>query len=111
MTKRREQAVVPGVDEPTRARLAHALDKPGVVAAALIGSQASGKAGPLSDVDVAVGIAPDLEPRERHERHLKLLRAASEAVGTCWITSTPHRCEPRSPRESSAESPRRFGRR
>lgn len=82
MTKVREQAVVPPVDDAMRVRLARALDVPGVVAASLIGSQASGTAGPLSDVDVAVWLAPDLAPRERHERQLELLRAASEALGT-----------------------------
>ncbi len=82
VTKVREQAVVPPIDERLRVRLAYALDKPGVVAAALIGSQASGGAGQLSDVDLAVWLAPDLDPPERHEHRLELIRAASEALGT-----------------------------
>ncbi len=82
MTKVREQAVVPAIDGALRAGLVRRLDAPGVVAASLIGSQASGRAGPLSDVDIAVWLAPELDLDQRHERQLELLRAASEALGT-----------------------------
>jgi len=82
MTKVREEAVVPAIDEAMRARLVRALDTPGLVAASLIGSQASGRAGPLSDVDIAVWLAPELDLPQRHQRQLELLRAASEALGT-----------------------------
>jgi len=82
MTKLREQALVPPVDEVRRARLAGALDTAGVVAASLIGSQATGRAGPLSDVDVAVWLAPELDLHQRHERQLELIGAASRALGT-----------------------------
>lgn len=44
----------------------------GVVLAYLYGSQARGEAGPLSDVDVAVGFAPDVPPAERFRRTLQL---------------------------------------
>lgn len=44
----------------------------GVVLAYLYGSQARGEAGPLSDVDVAVGFAPHVPPDERFRRTLEL---------------------------------------
>jgi predicted nucleotidyltransferase len=59
MTKVREETVVAPIDAAARARLARALDAPGVVAASLIGSQASGSAGPLSDVDLGVWLVPE----------------------------------------------------
>ena len=49
-----EKSRVPPIDEAALARLRHALDQEGVVAAMLIGSQARGTVGPLSDVDIAV---------------------------------------------------------
>ncbi len=82
MTKVREEAVVAPVDAAARVRLARALDAPGVVAASLIGSQASGSSGPLSDVDLGVWLLPELTAPERHRRSLELLRAACEALGT-----------------------------
>ncbi len=48
----------------------------------LIGSQARGDAGPLSDVDIAVWHAPDLDASSRLQLQLQLARAASEAVGS-----------------------------
>lgn len=59
MTKIDERSSVPPVDAAARKRLAEALDVPGVVAAYLIGSQARGDAGPLSDVDLAVWVDVD----------------------------------------------------
>jgi predicted nucleotidyltransferase len=53
MTKIDERAHVPEVDAAARRRLARAMDRDGVVAAMLIGSQARGNPGPLSDIDVA----------------------------------------------------------
>lgn len=82
VTKVNESAVVPPIDAAASERLARALDVPGVVAAALIGSQATGRAGPLSDVDVAVWLDPGLDWRERVERSLKLGEAASAALRT-----------------------------
>jgi uncharacterized protein len=52
------------------------------MAASLVGSQATGKAGPLSDVDVAVWLDPVLGPRERVERSVNLGGAAAAALGT-----------------------------
>jgi predicted nucleotidyltransferase len=82
MTKVREEAVVAPVDAAARVRLAHALDAPGVVAASLIGSQASGSAGPLSDVDLGVWLLPELTAPERYQHALELQRTACEALGT-----------------------------
>ncbi len=82
MTKVHERAMVPLVDQASRARLVAALDAPGVVAASLIGSQASGTAGRLSDIDLAVWLVPALAAGERHELAFELTKAASEALGT-----------------------------
>jgi predicted nucleotidyltransferase len=73
-----ERAVVPPVDAAARTRLAAALDRPPVVAASLIGSQAGGRPGPLSDVDVAVWLEPDAPSMAQ----LSLLAAAVRALGT-----------------------------
>jgi Nucleotidyltransferase domain len=54
-----EQSRVPPLDEAALDRLRDALDREGVVAAMLIGSQARGNPGPLSDVDIAVWHDPD----------------------------------------------------
>lgn len=55
-----EKERVPPLDEAALERLSHALDREGVIAAMLIGSQARGTTGPLSDVDIAVpyGMSP-----------------------------------------------------
>jgi predicted nucleotidyltransferase len=82
MTKVSERAVIPPLDPSRRARLALALDVAGVVAASLIGSQASGSAGPLSDVDLAVWLLPEMRRGQRHDLALALRDAASEALGT-----------------------------
>ena len=67
------------VNEWARRRLAEALDREPVVAAYLFGSQATGRTGPLSDVDVAVWLA-----REEHglRTHLELASLAAGALGT-----------------------------
>lgn len=49
-----EKSRVPSIDEAALERLSYALDCDGVVAAMLIGSQARGTTGPLSDVDIAI---------------------------------------------------------
>jgi uncharacterized protein len=61
--------------------LKEAMDVPNVVAAFLIGSRAAGRAGPLSDHDVAVWLDPGLEPRERLDLRLRLLAAGEAVVG------------------------------
>jgi len=82
VTKIDERAVVPPVDDAARTRLAAALDVPRVLSALLYGSQATGKAGPLSDVDVAVWLDAELTQSERYQLQLRLMVLASEALGT-----------------------------
>ena len=70
------------VDAAARERLSVALDRDGVVAAMLFGSQATGEAGPLSDVDVAVWADPALGRLERFDLRLALMGEASRALHT-----------------------------
>jgi predicted nucleotidyltransferase len=53
-------------------QLKMAFEKHGVILAYLYGSQAIGKAGPLSDVDIAVLFSPGLPKDERFRRSLNL---------------------------------------
>lgn len=82
MTVRNESSRVPAVDARARERLAEALDREGVVAAMLIGSQARGTTSPLSDVDLAVWHEPGLDPARRLRLQLDLVAAAEGALGT-----------------------------
>jgi predicted nucleotidyltransferase len=82
MTVADETSRVPALDERAVARLTSALDRPEVVAAFLIGSQARGSAGPLSDVDVAILHTPGLTARERLDLRLSLAASAGAALGT-----------------------------
>jgi len=82
MTKVDERAYVPEIDAAARERLSEALDKEGVVAAMLIGSQARGDAGPLSDVDVAVWHEPDMDWKQSWDLQLSLIGAAQDALKT-----------------------------
>jgi uncharacterized protein len=82
MTKVDERAFVPEMDDDARRRLSEALDKEGVVAAMLIGSQARGEAGPLSDVDVAVWHEPALDWKQSWDLQLSLIGAACDALKT-----------------------------
>jgi predicted nucleotidyltransferase len=82
MTKVDERAFVPVIDDDALRRLSEALDKDGVVAAMLFGSQARGEAGPLSDVDIAVWHEPGMEPKQRWDLESSLMSAAQEALGT-----------------------------
>ncbi|MBA3867431.1 MAG: nucleotidyltransferase domain-containing protein [Solirubrobacterales bacterium] len=75
-----ERAKVPPLDAEALRRLAAAFDRDGVVAAMLIGSRARASAGPLSDVDVGVWHAPDLDSGERLELRLELAAAAAAAL-------------------------------
>jgi uncharacterized protein len=77
-----EKSRVPAIDEVALGRLSHALDRDGVVAAMLIGSQARGTSGPLSDVDIAVWHDPGLDPRGRFDLQLSLVQGAGSALGT-----------------------------
>lgn len=85
VTKVDERAYVPPLDEAALGRLSAALDHEGVVAAMLIGSQARGTAGPLSDIDVAVWHEPALSPKQRLDLQLRLSRAACEALETSEV--------------------------
>ena len=69
-----EKSRVPPIDEAALERLSHALDQEGVVAAMLIGSQARGTVGPLSDVDIALWHDPALDSRGRLDLQLNLSR-------------------------------------
>jgi predicted nucleotidyltransferase len=77
-----EKSRVPSLDEAGLERLSHALDHEGVVAAMLIGSQARGTVGPLSDVDVAVWHDPGLDARARFDLQLDLAGYAARALHT-----------------------------
>jgi predicted nucleotidyltransferase len=77
-----EKSRVPALDEAALERLSHALDREGVIAAILIGSQARGNPGPLSDVDVGIWHEPGLDPAGRLHLQLELARVASEALRT-----------------------------
>jgi predicted nucleotidyltransferase len=59
--------------EPVLPALRQVCLKHGVALAYLYGSQARGKAGPLSDVDVAVLFLPDVSRAERSDRVLRLI--------------------------------------
>jgi predicted nucleotidyltransferase len=89
MVKMDERVQVPPVDSAARERLAHALDQEGVVAAMLIGSQARGNPGPLSDVDVAFWHEPGLAPEARWALQLALIGAATEVLGHEQIDMVP----------------------
>jgi len=77
-----ERSRVPPLDEAALERLGHALDRDRVVAAMLIGSQARGTVGPLSDVDIAVWHDPALDSRGRLDLQLNLAQDAGRTVGT-----------------------------
>jgi uncharacterized protein len=89
MVKVDERARVPTVDAAARGRLAEAMDRDGVVAAMLIGSQARGDAGPLSDVDIAYWHEPGLPSRLAWDLRLELAEAAEEALRTSEIDMVP----------------------
>jgi uncharacterized protein len=77
-----ESASVPAVGKSTRARLGASLERPGVVSALLFGSQATGRAGPLSDIDVAVWLDPGTRPADRYGLERQLMDIAAQAAGT-----------------------------
>jgi predicted nucleotidyltransferase len=89
MVKKDERAHVPAVDAAARERLTRALDREGVVAAMLIGSQARGTPGPLSDVDIAYWHEAALVPDERWKLASTLLGAAIDALGHEQIDLVP----------------------
>ncbi|HSS33366.1 MAG TPA: nucleotidyltransferase domain-containing protein [Solirubrobacterales bacterium] len=77
-----EKSRVPVIDEAALERLSDVLDRDGVVAAMLIGSQARGTAGPLSDVDIAIWHDPELDSLGRFDLQLALASDARGALGT-----------------------------
>lgn len=83
MTKIDERSPPVVLTEQKLARLAKALDRDGVVSASLFGSQASGQAGPLSDIDIAVWVDPSAEPGL--DLQLALIDAAASALGTSEV--------------------------
>lgn len=89
MVKLNEKAEVPVVDDAARERLARAFDREGVVAAMLIGSQARGNPGPLSDVDIAYWYEPGLDRDARWQLRLDLIGAAEETLRTPEVDLVP----------------------
>jgi predicted nucleotidyltransferase len=77
-----EKERVPPLDEAALERLGHALDREGVIAAMLIGSQARRTPGPLSDVDIAVWHEPGLDPAGQLRLQLELARLACGTLRT-----------------------------
>jgi predicted nucleotidyltransferase len=67
---------VPGIDLP--ATIAYFARQSDVVAAYLFGSVARDQAGPLSDVDIAVLLEPDLAMEAAVERQLQLMVALDD---------------------------------
>jgi uncharacterized protein len=88
MTVVNEKSRVAPLDAAALERLSKALDCDGVVAAMLIGSQARGTAGPLSDVDIAVWHDSGLDPRARFDLRLDLAESAARALQTDEIDIT-----------------------
>jgi len=77
-----EKERVPPLDDAALGRLSRVLDREGVIAAMLIGSQVRGTPGPLSDVDIAVWHEPGLDPAGQLQLQVKLARLAGETLRT-----------------------------
>jgi predicted nucleotidyltransferase len=73
---------VPHLDDRVLGRLGDALDRDGVVAVSLVGSQARGQVAPLSDIDLGVWHDPGLDSAARLRLRLDLAAAAVSALGT-----------------------------
>jgi predicted nucleotidyltransferase len=82
MTVVDEKSRVAPLDAAALERLSKALDREGVVAGSLIGSQARGNPSPLSDVDIAVWHDPALDSRDRFDLQLSIAGDAGRALGT-----------------------------
>lgn len=80
MTKLDERSPRIELSEERLASLAAALDRDGIVAVALFGSQARGRGGELSDVDIGVWLDPDAD--RSLDAQLALRAAAARALGT-----------------------------
>lgn len=68
------------LDDTRKASVRTALDSDDVAAAYLFGSQARGRPGPLSDVDLAVWASPDLDARQRFDLRLRLIGAVERVL-------------------------------
>ena len=68
------------LDDTRKASVRNALDNDQVAAAYLFGSQARGRPGPLSDVDLGVWACPDLSARERFDLRLRLIGAVERVL-------------------------------
>ena len=77
-----QKARVPRLDRAALDRLAEALDREGVVATMLIGSQARGAVGTLFDVDIGVWHQRGIDAEARLRLRLDLTSAAARALGT-----------------------------
>jgi predicted nucleotidyltransferase len=73
---------VPRLDDRLLGKLSESLDREGVVAASLIGSQARGQVAPLSDIDLGVWHEPGLDSAARLRLRLDLAAAAASTLGT-----------------------------
>lgn len=82
MTVVDEKSRIAPLDEAALERLGRALDREGVVAGSLIGSQARGNPSPLSDVDIAVWCDPKLDSRGRFNLQLSISGEAGRVLGT-----------------------------
>lgn len=83
MVKMDERSVVPRLDDAALVRLRGALDRPEVVAAWIFGSQAAGRTGPLSDIDIAVWL------RQPEDDGLDVRAAATHALATEQVDLVP----------------------
>lgn len=82
MTVVDDKSRIAPLDEVALGRLSEVLDREGVVAGLLIGSQARGNPGPLSDVDIAVWHDPELDSRGRFNLQLSIAGQAGRVLGT-----------------------------
>ena len=82
MTLVDERSPVPPLDDTALERLAHACDHEDVVAAMLIGSQARGSPGALSDIDIGIWHAPGLDAGSRLGLRLNLAQQATKTIGS-----------------------------
>lgn len=70
------------IDTSLKAQLATILDGRRVVLAYLFGSQAKGEAGPLSDIDIAIGFDETVGPDERFDLRLEVLGELTDLFRT-----------------------------
>ncbi len=70
------------IDTSLTARLTAIFEGNGVVFAYLFGSQAGGKVGPLSDIDIALYLGRTVTPEERFDMRLKVLGELTDLFKT-----------------------------